>query len=120
MVLSARQLEDRARGLVPPPLSPVAVAPTVPLRKVQEVKEEGPLAVLVHPDSTDESPIDCSFNAVLGKRKVRVYLERGLVETHDPELAQYLLGLGYRKVNNDWPTVEDPAWTAAKARLKEK
>jgi hypothetical protein len=120
MVLSARQLEERAAGRVPPPSSPAVAAPAVPFTsKKGKDEEEGPLAVLEHPDSTEESPIDCSFTAQLPSGKVKVYLDRGRVETRDPELTAYLLGLGYRKVNNDWPVQEDPAWTAAKARLKE-
>ena len=121
MVLSARELAER-RSRAERPAAPSAPEPeqgqAAGARRDDKVPE-GPEAVFEHPDSTEASPIDAAFTADLGGRRVRVSIERGRVETRDPELAAYLARLGYRKMNTGLEVQEDPAWAAAKARLRE-
>jgi len=120
MVLSAKERAERSGRRAPPPAAAAAAPePTAPPRLRRPKKEEGPYAVLEHPDSTEDDPVEGAFDVTIGGRPVRVRLTRGRVETRDPELAAYLLGLGYRKVNNDWPVDVDPRYAAERDRLRE-
>lgn len=115
MVLSARQLEERKAGTRP---APVSGSPAPAAAAKEEAKAKPFTAAFVHPDSTEQSPINCVVRVSASGKDFDLYADRGRVETDDPDAARALEAAGYRQVDGTQAVEEDPAWTAAKARLR--
>lgn len=115
MVLSARQFEERKAGAPP---APVSGSPAPAAAVKEEAKAKPFSAAFVHPDSTEQSPVNCRIRVSASGRDFDLYVDRGRVETDDPGAARALEAAGYRRVDETQAVEEDPAWTAAKARLR--